>query len=417
MNRRQPIYWMIACGLVLIAALTAIPHFISARAILESSVGLFVPADRLEVAHASPTEVKPSFDAASWYEAHGESKDSHGVLVETLDGSRVLASLNADLTFNPASLIKLSTSLVALKKLGADFHFQTRVLIEGGADSKGAAAARIYLSGNDPTFGDAGANLIAKELHARGVERLSEVVVSPEFCFNFSNNAEESAGRLAKVLKLGSPKTSVADGAGGQLLLVVNSNPLSDILLYMNARSSNFIAERVGAMVGGPEGVKQFLVSELHLPPDQVTVERTSGREHNRMTPRGLLMTIRALVEEARRQNLDPTDIMPVASDDSGTLRRRFEGTGLEGAVVGKSGTLTQEVDGGMASLAGIVYTEDQGVIVFAILDQGNQIAGNRLLEDQLLTDVINSQARPRVVASPTPRKLLPSTGLHVERE
>ena len=268
------------------------------------------------------------------------------------------------------------------------------------------------MKGNDPTFGDAGANLIANELKRRGIEHLSEVVVSTEFCFNFSDKPDESATRLAKVLKLGNPKTDVADEAGGQLLLTINSNPLSDVLLYMNARSSNFMAERIGALIGGADGVERFLVDELKLMPEQVTIATVSGREHNRLTPRELLTVIRALIEEAKRQGLEPADIMAVANDDAGTLRRRLAGTGLEGAVVAKTGTLTSEVDGGMASLAGIVYTQDRGIILFAIMDQGNRIWDNRQLEDQLLAEVVTSQATPQVIASPTPRRLLPATNV-----
>ncbi|HEV7378107.1 MAG TPA: D-alanyl-D-alanine carboxypeptidase, partial [Pyrinomonadaceae bacterium] len=232
MNRRQPIYWIIACGLVVVFVLTFIPHFIKARTNVEIAFA-FTPST--DVVEAGPAELKPSFDAASWYAARGETPETHGVLIESLDGKHALASLNANATFNPASLLKLATSLVALKKLGANYHFQTRVFAEGTTDGKGT----LYIQGSDPTFGDAGAALIGKELRARGIERLSEVVVSPEFCFNFSNSPEDSAGRLVKALKLGNPKTTIADESGGQLLTVVNSNPLSDVLLYMNARSSN----------------------------------------------------------------------------------------------------------------------------------------------------------------------------------
>ncbi|HEX8843183.1 MAG TPA: D-alanyl-D-alanine carboxypeptidase [Pyrinomonadaceae bacterium] len=406
MNRRQPIYWMIACGLVAVTALTALPHFIKVREVLAHTAAIIAPVEkRLDAPTAEP---KPSFDAAAWYAARGENTEAHGVLIETLDGKSVLASLNPDVAFNPASLMKLATSLVALRKLGADFRFQTRVMLDDSSSSQ----AKLYVSGNDPTFGDAGASLIAKELRARGIERLSEVVVSPEFCFNFSNNAEESGGRLVKALKLGNPKVIVATEAGGQPLTIVNSNPLSDILLYMNARSSNFMAEKIGALIGGAEGVAQFLVEELKLPADRLQVATVSGREHNLMTPRDLLTVIRALIEEAKRQGLEPADIMPVASDDAGTLRRRLSGTGLEGAVVAKTGTLTAEVDGGMASIAGIVYTHDKGIILFTMLDQGNRIWDNRQLEDQLLTEVVNAQATPQIVAGPTPRRLLPGTAV-----
>jgi D-alanyl-D-alanine carboxypeptidase/D-alanyl-D-alanine-endopeptidase (penicillin-binding protein 4) len=239
--------------------------------------------------------------------------------------------------------------------------------------------------------------------------------VSPDFCFNYSDSAEESAGRLSKALTLGSKtEIALASEAAGSLLFTLDSYALRDVLLYMNAHSSNFVAERVGALIGGAEGVQAFLITELGLPAAEVTIARVSGREHNRLTPRGMLAVIRALVAEAARQNLKPEDIMPVASDDSGTLRRRLAGTGLEGAVVGKTGTLTAEVDGGMASLAGIVYTKDAGQVAFVILDQGNHIWEHRQLEDQLLAEVINTLAQPRVVASPTPRQLLSSSSLRI---
>jgi D-alanyl-D-alanine carboxypeptidase/D-alanyl-D-alanine-endopeptidase (penicillin-binding protein 4) len=412
LNRRQPIIWMIAAGLVVIAVLTYIPHLIKARVIFQTVAALVASADTAERESSHSTGSAPGFDTAAWYLARNEAPETHGVLIETLDGKRTFASLNADVTFNPASLVKLATSLLALKKLGADYRFQTRVLVEGQIDGKGALPGKLYVQGDDPTFGDAGANLIGQELRARGIKHLSEVVVSPEFCFNFSNSAEESAERLVKALKLGNPKTIIARDAGGQLLLTVGSNPLSEILLYMNARSSNFMADRIGPLIGGAAGVRQFLIDELKMTADYLTIATVSGREQNRMTPRDVLTVLRALIEEAKRHNLEPADIMPVASDDAGTLRRRFAGTGLEGAVVAKTGTLTAEVDGGMASLAGIVYTQEQGPVLFAILDQGNRIWDNRQLEDHLLAEVIKAHATPQVITGPTPRRLLPATNI-----
>lgn len=412
MNRRQPVLWMIAAGLVVVSTLAYIPHHLRVGAVAEGAAALVVDSDTFSTESRKPASDKPAFDTSQWYLSRNESPETHGVLIETLDGKRTLASLNADVTFNPASLIKLATSLLALKKLGANYRFQTRVLIDGNTNAKNQSQGKLYVQGNDPTFGDAGANLIGNELRARGIERLSEVVVSPEFKFNFSNSPEESAGRLVKALKLGNPKTIIADETGGQLAIIVNSNPLSDVLLYMNARSSNFIADEIGALIGGAPGVRQFLIDELNLQGDFVTIATVSGREQNRMTARDILAVIRALIEEAKRQGLEPSDIMPVASDDAGTLRRRLAGTELEGAVVAKTGTLTAEVDGGMTSLAGIVYTQDQGLVLFAILDQGNRIADNRQLEDELLTEVITANATPQVIAGPTPRRLLPAASV-----
>jgi D-alanyl-D-alanine carboxypeptidase/D-alanyl-D-alanine-endopeptidase (penicillin-binding protein 4) len=406
---------MLAVGVLLIAVMSLIPYTLARKTVDTQPVSAFLSAQTQEKVEAKKRRGEPAFDAAAWYALHEEEPENHGVLIETMDGSRLLASHNADEAFNPASLIKLATSLVALKKLGADYRFQTRVFVDGRVDSSGTLQGMLLVTGDDPTFGDVGAALIAKELRARGIKNVKgAVAVSQDFCFNFSDSAEESAARLCKALNFTNAEPSLADGAAGQALFTLDSYPLRDVLLYMNARSSNFIAERIGAHIGGAEGVQEFLVNELHLPSAEVTIARVSGREHNRLTPRGLLTVIRALVEEAARQNLKPEDIMPVASDDSGTLRRRLAGTGLEGAVVGKTGTLTAEVDGGMASLAGIVYTKDAGEVVFVILDQGNHIWEHRQLEDQLLAEVITTLATPRVVASPTPRQLLSASGLRI---
>ncbi|MGH9902091.1 MAG: hypothetical protein ACRD68_09805, partial [Pyrinomonadaceae bacterium] len=89
----------------------------------------------------------------------------------------------------------------------------------------------------------------------------------------------------------------------------------------------------------------------------------------------------------------------------------------LEGAAVGKTGTLTAEVDGGMASLGGVVYTEKAGMFVFAILDRGNRIAENREMEDQLLVEAITTQYAPAPVPAETPRRLLPQSNLRIEPE
>ena len=424
MNSRRPIILMLALGIIVIGALSLIPYTlrtVSEHKLPLDAVIFSAPAANsgsLPGSAPQSSAPEPLFDVASWYATHGEEPEAHGVLIESLDGQRVYASHNADIAFNPASLIKLSTSLAALRKLGADYRFQTRVLMDGRTDNGGTLHGRLLVAGGDPTFGDNGANIIANGLRARGIKRVTDgVIVSPDFCFNYSNSPEDSAARLARALRIGNPPTGVTGETTGAPLFIFDSYPLRDVLLYMNAHSSNFVAERIGALIGGPVGVEKFLTEELKLPADEVTIERTSGREHNRMTPRGLVTVLRGLIEEARRQGLEPSDIMPVARDDSGTLRRRLAGTGLEGAVVGKTGTLTAEVDGGMASLAGIVYTKDAGMVLFAILDRGNRIWQSRQMEDQLLADVIHTQAAPQTIASPTPRHLLPPSNLRIEGE
>jgi len=370
-------------------------------------------------ATATAPAIKPEVDVASWYTERNEDPEAHSVLIESLAPGRVITSHNADKLFNPASIIKLTTSLAALRKLGADYRFEVKLYASGTLDDKGVFHGQLYVTGGAPTFGDAAANMMAKELRDMGLKRLDGTLnVSEDFCFNFSDKPEESGERLVKALKLegAQPKVAVSNEPAGEQLLVFYSHPLREILLYMNAHSSNFTADRIGKLVGGAPGVQQFLVDELKLPASEVSLSTVSGREQNRMNARGIMTVLRALVDETKRQGMKPSDILPVADEDNGTLRRRFSGTSLEGAVLGKTGTLTPEVDGGMVSLAGIVYTEDAGELAFVMLDQGDQLAEHREVEDKLLEDMVKTRARPRPVPIETPRDLLSASSMRVER-
>ncbi|HEX7314694.1 MAG TPA: D-alanyl-D-alanine carboxypeptidase [Pyrinomonadaceae bacterium] len=421
MNPRKPIYALMLIGAAVILALTFAPYALMKDARRAAAAYIQVPLQRATQTvpdSAVPAPAQPSapiFDVAGWYAGRNDDPARHALLVQSVDGHHTFAEHNADVTYNPASLVKLTTSLVALRKLGKDFRFETKFYIEGDVDKSGVLRGRIIAAGNDPTFGDFHATLVAKKLAERGVKKFEgELAVSPDFVFNFTDKPEESAQRLAKVTKL-TPKTfAVAEAPAAEPTFAVLSYPLTDVLLYMNAHSSNFVAERLGALVGGPEGVRQYLVNEVKLPPEQVTLATTSGLEVNRMTPRGLVAVIRALDEEARRQGLELVDIMAVASGDYGTLRRRMVGTPLEGAVVAKTGTLVHD-DGGMASLGGVVYTQKYGKVYFVVLNQGSGVAESRQLTDQLLAEITLSQDTPAPIPKPEkPRHQLESTDLEV---
>jgi D-alanyl-D-alanine carboxypeptidase/D-alanyl-D-alanine-endopeptidase (penicillin-binding protein 4) len=409
-------------GAAVIIALTFTPYALVQNARRAVTTYIHVPLNRTDATAVPASAVPapnpapaPAFDVASWYMVRGDDPTRHALLVQSFDGGVTLAEHNADVAYNPASLVKLTTTLVALNKLGRNYRFETKFYVDGTVDKSGVLKGRLVVAGNDPTFGDFNATLAAKKLAERGVKKFEgELAVTPDFVFNFTDKPEESAQRLAKVLKL-TPKTyTVANAPAGEPAFAVLSYPLSDILLYQNAHSSNFVAERLGALVGGPEGVRAYLVEQVKLPSEQVQLSTTSGLEVNRLTARGLVAVIRALDAEARRQGLELADIMAVASDDYGTLRRRMVGTPLEGAVVAKTGTLVHD-DGGMASLGGVIYTQKYGRLCFVVFNQGSEVANARQMTDQLLSEITLSQDAPAPIPkAEKPRHQLESTDLEV---
>ncbi|HEX8128516.1 MAG TPA: D-alanyl-D-alanine carboxypeptidase [Pyrinomonadaceae bacterium] len=418
MNSRRPIIAVAGVGAIIIAVLTFVPYSLTMvkqaghnmAAAVKTSLGKEAsPAFEAEMRQP----IVPQYDVALWYGARGEEPEKHGVLIQTLDGKRVLASHNADTTFNPASLAKLTVTLLALKRLGPDYRFTTRVYADGKVDGSGVLDGNLYLAGNDPSFGDASANLIAKELRARGITRVKgKLLAAPGFSFNFNEQAEKSAEFAARVMQLKQSATGMEE-AKGEELLVLSSNPLREILLYMNAHSNNFVADRLGAFLGGTQMIVRLLVEELKLPPEQVSLETASGLYNNRMTPRGVIIVIKALLEEAARHNLKAEDLLPVVGCDWGTVRRRMEGTGFECSLVGKTGTLTT-TDGGMSNLAGIVYTREGEPILFAILAQGNRIWEHKQMADQLLSETINGHQPAPLLDTGTRRQLLPPNSMIV---
>jgi len=419
LNSRRPVIALIAIGAIIIGILTFVPYSLTmvkqvghnVAAAVQSSLGKEHPAFEAEMRQP----IVPQYDVALWYGARGEEPEKHGVLIQTLDGKRVFASHNADTTFNPASLVKLATSLIALKRLGPDFRFNTRVSTDGTVDAEGTLNGNLYLAGNDPTFGDASANLIANELRARGIKRVKEkILAAPGFSFNFNERAEKSAEFAAQVMQLKQSATGMSEAMAGTELFVLHSNPLREVLLYMNAHSNNFVADRLGAFLGGTQTMVKYLVEEFKLPPEQVSLETASGLSNNRMTPRGVLVVIKALNEEAARHGLKPEDVMAVVGCDWGTVRRRMEGTGFECALVGKTGTLTT-TDGGMSNLAGIVFTKDSDPILFAILAQGNRIWEHKQMADQLLSETIHEHQPAPLMDNEARRQLLPPNSLRIE--
>jgi D-alanyl-D-alanine carboxypeptidase/D-alanyl-D-alanine-endopeptidase (penicillin-binding protein 4) len=426
LHSRKPIYALLAIGALLIGALTYFPSTLAvvereSRRVADEVRGSLPaassqPTTTLADVPPPPAEL-PRFDVALWYSSRGEEPEKQGVLIESWDGQKIYASHNADTGFNPASLVKLTTTLYALRQLGADYRFTTHVYTDGSIDEKSKQLnGNIYLVGDDPSFTDYGAVVVAQELKARGIEHVRDgVYVSAKFSFNFNEKPDDSAKNVANVMKLGQRETGVADEPKGTETFVVHSNPLREILLYMNAHSNNFVADHIGAQLGGPAAVTQFLVNELKLPADEVYLETNSGLNTNRMTPRGLVTVVRALADEAARHGMKLEDLLAVASCDHGTLRRRMAETGYECAVVGKTGTLTT-TDGGMSNLAGIVETQDAGPVLFAILAQGNRIWEHKQMADQLLAEVVHDHP-PAPIFDPqaTRRNLLPSASLQAE--
>jgi D-alanyl-D-alanine carboxypeptidase/D-alanyl-D-alanine-endopeptidase (penicillin-binding protein 4) len=351
-----------------------------------------------------------------------------GVLIETLDG-KAIAAQEVEQPLNPASAIKLATTLVALKTFGPRHRFSTGVWTNGTFNkSNGTINGNLYISGRDPSFHYEHAIEIAQQLNQLGIKTVTgDLFVSPGFTMNFNWSAKGSGERLYDtfdatlrskeatnawtIAKTTSRSPNMAPtnpsvavmgdvyvspvARGARLLLTHQSSKLTDILKVLLCYSNNFMAERLGESLGGAESVENSLTKSLGLNPEEFRISTLSGLGTNRVSPRAMMKVFRALREELRKHRMSTTDIMPVAGIDPGTMEERFNDFAWRGSVIAKTGTLIR-TDGGASSLVGQMRTASGEIMLFVIFNQRGSVDRFRDNQDFLIKQVQSSRGGPR---------------------
>ncbi len=327
---------------------------------------------------------------------------------ETLDG-RVIQSQGADTPFNPASLVKVGTSLWALESLGPDHRYRTVFGVDGEWDkATGRLAGSLVVQGwGDPDMQPENVFLIARQLNRLRLFRVEGWLrIDGDFWIGWENGVANSArdpqaraARMGRRLRTvldprrwdGSTRAaweamckrrgwdpkdpprveivgSIQAGAPADWTPVVvhRSNPLPVLLRRFNVYSNNDII-RVAEGLGGPEALEAFLENRLSLAPEALELETASGEDHNRLTARTGVSLMRAFVETAAGFGLAPGDLLPVIGCDPGSSDRKFPKFARPdraGSVVVKTGTLIK-TDGGVAVLGGVFSTPANEIVLF----------------------------------------------------
>ena len=346
---------------------------------------------------ASPS---PNFSGSAMEEfayrlqAEGRNLSLHGVYVERFDSGQPLARLNENAVFNPASVVKLATTLAALDRLGPNHRFRTEFRTAGHFNQQTGELVGdlILVSGRDPSFSIRDAQAVGDALRAKGIRKVTGgLVVVGDFVCNENSRTDVSAGVFRRQSKLAfQGQTHFAPSLGGlqqaPLLLTMESDSLLNIARYLNAHSSNAMADMLALHVGGAAGVRSFLVVKLGLPYEATYISHGSGLDVNRLTPRDTVKVLRALITKLNSHRLRLESVLPIAGVDSGTLAGRFAEDEFIGSVLGKTGTL-HDTDDGVAALAGVMNTKSCGALLFAVYDmaEGRRVLHLRRVQDDLL--------------------------------
>ncbi len=340
-----------------------------------------------------------------------------GVLVESLDGNVVIESNVSD-AFNPASNVKVATAYAVLRTFGPEYRFLTNVYTDGTIDRATATLnGNIYISGRDPIFSFEHGIAIANELNKLGITNIhGDLIVTGDFAMNYSGSAERSGDMLFSVLDpskrspgatrawlnylTNSGQAGRVNGVPGvivsgamhvqgipsnlKLLFTHESPALRDILKAVLCYSNNFMAERLGDMLGGPFAVSRIVQSNAGISPGEFSIETSSGLGHNRVTPAAMMKLLRVLRSDLVRYKMSFTDIMPVAGVDDGTLEGRFASDLSRGSLVGKTGTLGR-TDSGVSALSGEINTR-QGRFLFVIFNEHGSVGKFRAFQNYFVS-------------------------------
>jgi len=366
--------------------------------------------------------------------AAGDERDRRQLLfhAESIDGT-VLASQQPDRPFNPASVVKVATSLWALEQLGAAHRYTTVVGFRGLWDREsGLVDGQLVFEGwGDPDFQLENVFLVARELNRLGVRRVSDgLVVSGSFTIGWEQGAERRidnprarsrvmARRLRAALDpvrwdhtaIASweamcqrrgwdaetrPSVAIAGGvtsvyaAQHTSLVHHHSNPLPVLLHRFNVYSNNDII-RVADGLGGVAELASWLrerVDDLG-----VELETASGEGRNRMCARTAVRLLREFRASLAESQLAPARLLPVPGCDPGPVPRMFptlsRGERARSVAV-KTGTL-RTTDNGVAVLAGTFDSPEHGVVLFCVArpDAGKNLKRWRRAEEQWLLDLM----------------------------
>lgn len=344
-----------------------------------------------------------------------------GILVETLDGKTVREN-SSNFAFNPASNVKIATAFAVIKTFGHDYRFPTNVFTDGEIDrATGVLNGNLYVSGRDPVFNLEHGVAIAEALNRNGIRTINgDLIVVGGFIMAMNASTQASAGTLLATLD--ASRRSAAAGRSWQnylmasgklnqvqsvpsvnftgrmyvdiiptnakLLFVHESTPLKEIVKITLCYSNNFLAERLGDMLGGAYAVARTVQREAGIAPEQFVLQTSSGLGINRVTPRAMMRLLHAFRDDLARRKMTFADVMPIAGVDPGTLERRFTEGYSRGSVVAKTGTLGT-TDGGASSLAGEMQTRN-GKLLFVIFNVRGNNSRFRAFQNSFVTSVQN---------------------------
>ncbi len=310
-----------------------------------------------------------------------------------------------DIPVSAASLTKVATTLAAIDKWDLNHRFETRIYGIGTITNGILEGNLVIVGGGDPLFVWEEAIALGNALNQLGIRRVTgDLIITGNFAMNFQAdpqiagtllkqalNSQKWSGSIKKIHAelstntlrpnveiQGSIQSQIPVLTDAKLLLRHQSLPLSSLLKQMNIYSNNDMAEMLAQEIGGAAVIVEKVSQLAKIPLEEIQLKNGSGlATENRISPRAITLIFMALQEKLKSTPLNISDLFPVMGRDrQGTLQWR----NLPPGLTVKTGTLNQ-----VSALAGIMPTQERGMIWFTIINGGSNFDSLRAEQDKVL--------------------------------
>jgi D-alanyl-D-alanine carboxypeptidase/D-alanyl-D-alanine-endopeptidase (penicillin-binding protein 4) len=191
---------------------------------------------------------------------------SMGVLVMPAGGGRPILAQQADVAFNPASTMKLLTSVAALDLLGPAFQWHTGVWTDGSIEGD-TLRGNLYLKGGgDPVLTYEKVWLLLRKLKARGIRHVAGDLVLDRHYFTlppvepnaaFDEQPERAYNVLPDALLMNFKAVDFQIDSEGEAPLVQADPPLAGLSVSQRFKLTDAPCDRWRAGWQRPEIIEQ----------------------------------------------------------------------------------------------------------------------------------------------------------------
>ena len=345
----------------------------------------------------------------------GFNPKTQGLWIQS--GETLLANYQGTQPLPAASIAKVATTLVALKTLGPDHQFKTRIGTTGTLKNGILQGNLVIEGGEDPFFVWEEAIKIGNLLHQMGIKRITgDVVIIGKFYMNFQQSPLTSGNLLKQGLNanIWSPEAQtqyqtlppdtprpeiIIEGTVKPISAMPNdvtfrlhhySFPVAEILKKMNRYSNTQMSQMLNNAMGGAKMVAQTAAKLSGVP--EAEIQLGSG---DRISPRAAVGMFLAIETLLHPHNMTVGDVFAIVGQDEGLLQKRQ----LPPLSVLKSGIWTN-----IGALAGAIPTQKQDTIWFAMMNFGQETEKSQREQEiflKHLLDILGSVSSLPVELSP----------------